>query len=122
MVNGNGLREWQSCLQKQIWARNLEYSNLNHFSHLENFKYLICQERAEQHSGNQLLAVGKKADTIATAESLRSKAGSSGSSACESLDWNRYTLIGSKSDSSEREMWYIAERGWGGINISRRHT
>lgn len=38
--------------------------------------------------------------------------GSGSSSACvESLDWNRYTLIGSKSDSSGGEMRYGKERG-----------
>lgn len=40
-------------------------------------------------------------------------AGSSTSSACvELLDWNRYTLIGSKSDSSGGEMRHRKER-WG---------
>ncbi|CAK6981270.1 Hypothetical predicted protein, partial [Scomber scombrus] len=39
-------------------------------------------------------------------EKLRAGSGNrGGSSACvESLDWNRYTLIGSKSDSSGGEM------------------
>lgn len=40
------------------------------------------------------------------------RAGRGSSSACvESLDWNRYTLIGSKSDSSGGEMRYSKERG-----------
>lgn len=46
---------------------------------------------------------------------MSSSSSSSSSSACvESLDWNRYTLIGSKSDSSGGEMRYSKEREGGG--------
>ena len=70
-------------------------------------------ETINKHRANQ--TADRHGDAMATAESLRSC--ELGEAASESSDWNRYTLIGSKSDISRRET-----RGGGeGRNAITRH-
>lgn len=72
---------------------------------LNNIQAIRPSQEEDRHHSNS-----RKFEKLWAGSS--SGGGGGSSSACvESLDWNRYTLIGSKSDSSGGEMRYGKERG-----------